>query len=142
MLLNGVIKDTKRNRLYLNLDYIVNELGIEPSLILNDEYDTNNATLPIRVAKYTSNQIYDYLQLNSIDFKYNCERIEKDEEVFESFKTALGYQLMSFIQNGDTNLKNDGDIEKIICVRTKQILNATGLLTTRRPIRGGYVRTC
>lgn len=127
-----LIYDEVRKRYRLTKDYVKNELGIDLQIILNDETDTNPTTLPDRTIKYTSNMIYDYMKRNCADYKYACELIETVPDIHEDFKDALGYQLMSFAQEGDLAFSSEGSIEKSICARTMQILLGDRLLTTQR----------
>ena len=125
--------NAKRGRYTLNKDYVKNELGMDLQILLYDEFDANPTTLPDRAIKYTSNMIYDYMQRVCADYKYACELINTNPEINEAFKDCLGYQLMSFAQEGDKAFSADGSMEKSICARSMQILNGHKLLVVRRP---------
>lgn len=128
-----MVFDKTRKRYRLNKDYVKNELGMDLQAILYDELDANPTTLPDRTIKYTSNMIYDYMQRVCADYEYACELINTVPEINESFKEALGYQLMSFAQEGDKAFSSDGSIEKSISARSMQILLGHKLLTIQRP---------
>ena len=134
-----LIYNMVRGRYRLTKDYVKNELGIDLQMILLDETDTNPTTLPDRTIKYTSDMIYDYMQRVCADYKYACYLIETVPEIHEAFKDALGYQLMSFAQEGDNAFSAGGSIEKSICARTMQILLGHKLLTVQRPRCSGLI---
>lgn len=129
-----MIFDKVRGRYRLTKDYVKNELGMDLQVILYDEFDANPTTLPDRTIKYTSNMVYDYMQRNCANYKYACELINTVPHINEAFKEALGYQLMSFAQEGDKAFSADGSIEKSICQRTLQVLLANKLLTVQKPL--------
>ena len=133
--------DKVRGRYMLTEDYVRNELGMDLQTILLDEFDANPTTLPKRTIKYTSNMVYDYMQRNCANYKFTCELINTVPHINEAFKEALGYQLMSFAQEGDKAFSADGSIEKSICQRTLQVLLANRLLTVQKPINRSSMAT-
>lgn len=142
---NDLQYDTKMHRYRLTKDYVQNELGIDIIMLTYDEFDTNPTTLPDRILKRTSDNIYEYLRYKCKDYYYVQELIEENEEVHEAFKLCLQYQLESFIVTGDTLLDNTNGldenaiIEKSIGERAKLVLKDYALLTKVRPaiVRGG-----
>lgn len=128
-----VVFDSTRKRYRLSKDYVKNELGMDLQMMLVDETDTNPTTLPDRAIKYTSNMIYDYMKRVCADYNYACELICTVPEIHEAFKDCLGYQLMSFAQEGDKAFSADGSMEKSICARSMQVLLGQKLLTVQKP---------
>lgn len=129
---NDMIFDETRKRYRLTKDYVKNELGMDLQNILYDEFDANPTTLPDRTIKYTSDMIYDYMKRVSADYNYACELINTVPEINYAFRDALGYQLMSFVQEGDKAFSADGTMEQSICPRSLQILNGYKLLTSQK----------
>lgn len=132
-----MVFDNVRGRYTLTRDYVKNELGMDLQILLYDEFDANPTTLPDRAIKYTSNMVYDYMQRVCADYKYACELINTKPEINEAFKECLGYQLMSFAQEGDKAFSADGSMEKSISVRSMQVLQGHRLFTIRRPKKFG-----
>ena len=135
---NDLMYDNNMHRYILTKDYVQNELGTDLMMLLYDELDTNPTTLPDRILKRVSNQVYEYLRYKCKDYYYVRELIENNHEIHEAFKLCLQYQLESFILEGD-KLVESTDIENSICARSKLVLDGYSLLQKRRPYtRGGF----
>ena len=131
---SDMVYDKKRKRYRLTEDYVQNELGTDLIMLVYDELDVNPSTLPERTLKYTSNMVYDYMKRQCADYKYACELIETNEEIYEAFKDCLLHQLTYFIQAGDLALSADGDMTKMISQRALQILLGYDLLTAQKKV--------
>lgn len=127
-----MIFDTKTKRMRLTNDYVYNELGIDLANALIDEFDTNLSTIAERTLKYTSDQLYNYLKAKGVKIKtmnaYDtaCYLIATNQEWYDAFKEALGYQLNKFILVGDV----DDGTENWLSRRAKDLMISTGMFHT------------
>lgn len=113
----------KEEEMYcLTLDYVQNRMHQDLNAVLVDEFDTNTSTMAEDTIKYASAIVYDWLFINCGNYEDACNLIKNNEKWFKKFKRALSYQLYSLQLEGDKGIQTDDDLNKLISVRTKQIL--------------------
>lgn len=137
---NGMIYDDLVKRYRLSSEFVNDEMGIDLNAILFDEFETNPVKLQERTLKYTRDMVYDYMRMNCADYSYACELIENNMNLFLLFRDVLRYQLIFFIQNGDSGISVDGDINNTISKRSLQILKSNGLLSVQRRLTNRCIR--
>lgn len=121
---SDLIFNKVNKRYYLTVDYVYNKLGTDLSTILFDEFDTNLSTIQERTIEYACDMLYDFIEENAVNRISTLYDFTQREDAHEALKRALGYQLLYFIQVGDTSNEVDTKIGNSVSNRAIQLLLA------------------
>lgn len=121
---NDLTFNTSNKRYYLTENYVYNKLGTDLALVTFDEFDTNLSTLKARTIEYACDMLYDFIENNAVSRMSTLYDFTQRQEAYEALKKALGYQLLYFIQVGDTSTEKDEKVSETVSKRAIQILKA------------------
>lgn len=121
---NDLTFNASNKRYYLTENYVYNKLGTDLALITFDEFDTNLSTIKARTIEYACDMLYDFIEDNAVNRMATLYDFTQREEAHEALKKALGYQLLFFIQVGDTSTEVDAKVSNSVSNRAIQVLKA------------------
>lgn len=128
---NEVVFNASNKRYYLTEDYVYNKLGTDISLHAIDDTDTNLSTLGKRIIEEACDELYEYIEENSVDRLSTLYDFTVREEAHNAIKKALGLQLLYFIQVGDTSHSVEDGNKYVVNTRALRVLNGANCFHIR-----------
>lgn len=125
-----MIFDPHKKRYYLSEQYVYNQLGTNMKVLLDDELDTNRATIVKRNIQYACDMVYGYLCENAYDKNSALYIVTQNEDCNQSLKRALSYQVLMYAFNGDLTMDISTLPNQEVNRRAIQELKSGDILTT------------
>ena len=126
----GMTFDKKTKKFTLEKEWVNNNV-MRLDLTTVDESEANTNTLPERILKRVSDDVYRFIKRSSAHYASSCYLLATDEEMNLDLRNCLEYQLEHLAIKGDGSL---ADEEKDnISANVKQILYSSGVLSIIMP---------
>lgn len=128
---NDLIFNKESKRYYLTEEYVYNKLGIDLSMHIVDETDTNLSTLNKRVIEEACDELYEFVEDNSVSRLSTLYDFAVRKEAHNALKKALGLQLMYFMQLGDTSHNVEDGNKYVVNTRALRVLHSANCFHIR-----------